>query len=149
MNLAPLPLQVVSVDKQTPHDSMQSRCDSAAGLSMLGALKQKEISYEYSQDAQQHHTQQCHQQQDAHHSHQRFCLQPAEIYEHIVEGGEGKQRNSWMKEIILGIMAGAFICFGFATCMIAAGQVRLQSPFCVQWCSVDSFWCAMSSPEPP
>jgi hypothetical protein len=23
-------------------------------------------------------------------------------------------------------MAGAFICFGFATCMIAAGQVRLS-----------------------
>ena len=40
--------------------------------------------------------------------------------------GEAKHRNSWMKEIVLGFMAGAFICFGFATCMIAAGQVRSQ-----------------------
>lgn len=95
---------------------------------MLGPLKHKEISYEYNHDAHQHHAQQCQQQQDAHHSHQRFCLQPAEIYEHIVEGGEGKHRNSLIKEVILGILAGAFICFGFATCMIAAGQVRQQSP---------------------
>jgi len=40
-----------------------------------------------------------------------------------LSAGQAKHRNSWMKEIVLGFMAGAFICFGFATCMIAAGQV--------------------------
>lgn len=61
--------------------------------------------------------------QSAVEQHHNLCLSPAEIYEHVAGGGQAKQRNSWLKEVVLGIMAGGFIGFGFATCMIAAGQV--------------------------
>lgn len=65
---------------------------------------------------------------------QRTCLNPAEIYDHIADGGQAKHRNSFLKEVVLGIMAGAFIGFGFATCMIAAGQVRpCVSCCCSPW----------------
>jgi formate/nitrite transporter FocA (FNT family) len=42
----------------------------------------------------------------------------------VVLAGEAKPRNSLLKEMVLGFLAGTFIGFGFSTCMIAAGQVR-------------------------
>lgn len=117
---------------------VQSRCDSAAALDMLHQQHQpKGKAFEIDEHdlqalAQPQHLQQQPQQQhsDPHHSHQRMCLNPAEIYGHVAEGGEAKHRNSWLKEVILGILAGAFIGFGFATCMIAAGQVREAQRSC-------------------
>eukprot|EP00878_Enallax_costatus_P026367 GHUV01028297.1.p1 GENE.GHUV01028297.1~~GHUV01028297.1.p1 ORF type:complete len:115 (+),score=23.68 GHUV01028297.1:1449-1793(+) len=53
----------------------------------------------------------------------RICLLPMEIYEHIADGGEAKPHGSFLRELMLGLIAGAFICFGYTTCMIAAGQV--------------------------
>lgn len=37
--------------------------------------------------------------------------------------GAVKPENSLLRESVLGILAGAFVGFGFSTCMIAAGQV--------------------------
>lgn len=110
--------------RQSVLSSMQSRGDSAAALDMLPALKGKEKGLCYAIDQQQQQ-QQAPSQLPQQHSHQSMslCLSPADIYTHVAEGGEGKGRNSWLKEVVLGITAGAFISFGFSTCMIAAGQV--------------------------
>ncbi|WIA42546.1 hypothetical protein OEZ86_008528 [Tetradesmus obliquus] len=70
-------------------------------------------------EQQQHHQQQAH----GHGHANRNCLVPQEIYDHIAEGGEAKPRNSLLKEMVLGFLAGTFIGFGFSTCMIAAGQL--------------------------
>lgn len=61
---------------------MVSRGDSAAGLAMLGAVKGK-LAYgdDFGHEAAPQ------QQHDTHHSHQRMCLLPAEIYDHVVDGG--------------------------------------------------------------
>lgn len=120
---------------------VQSRCDSAAALNMMPAADTKAIGFEINEhDLQQALAQQQPQQcppptgsssatPDSHDSHaQRTCLNPAEIYDHIADGGQAKHRNSFLKEVVLGIMAGVFIGFGFATCMIAAGQVRPYGP---------------------
>jgi len=38
--------------------------------------------------------------------------------------GEAKGNGSCLREVVLGVLAGCFIGFGFSTCMLAAGQVR-------------------------
>lgn len=101
---------------------MQARGDSASALNMLPALKGKNMDVYY--DKRHSPEPRDSQQQQQHSSAQRMCLAPAEIYEHIADVGQEKQANSWMKEVVLGILAGAFIGFGFTTCLIAAGQVR-------------------------
>lgn len=114
---------------------VQSRCDSAAALDMMPIQKCGPSAYEIQEHtlqalAQPHYQQRVpqQQQQDPHHAYQRMCLNPAEIYDHVADGGQAKHRSSWLKELVLGIMAGVFIGFGFATCMIAAGQVRPRTP---------------------
>jgi hypothetical protein len=144
---------------------MQHRGDSAAALGMLHPSKPKEISdFGYVEQHQQQRMQQQQQPHQESHSHQSLCLAPAEIYEHIADGGQAKSRNSWLKEVVLGIMAGAFIGFGFATCMIAAGQVSawdgggggsccrlqamlhgLQSLLCAVANSTTAMFCALAS----
>jgi hypothetical protein len=119
---------------QQQPNMVQSRCDSAAALDMMPHQKGGPSAYEIQEHTlqaltQPHHQQQAPQQHDSHHAYQRMCLNPAEIYNHVADGGQAKHRNSWLKELVLGIIAGVFIGFGFATCMIAAGQVRPRTPW--------------------
>jgi hypothetical protein len=126
---------------------VQSRCDSAAALNMMPAAHCKATGFEITQhDLQQALAQQQPQQcppptgapaAGSHDAHaQRMCLNPAEIYDHIADGGQAKHRNSFLKELVLGILAGVFIGFGFATCMIAAGQVRCHSAAAMLCCAL-------------
>lgn len=50
--------------------------------------------------------------------------------------GAVKPRNSLLRELVLGVLAGAFIGFGFTTCMLAAGLVSrpcLMRPGATLW----------------
>ena len=38
--------------------------------------------------------------------------------------GADKLKNSFLRETVLGVMAGTYIAFGFSLCMLCAGQVR-------------------------
>lgn len=49
------------------------------------------------------------------------CTSPASQRQR--NAGAVKPRNSLLRELVLGVLAGAFIGFGFSTCMLAAGQV--------------------------
>lgn len=71
---------------------------------------------------EQQHASAAHQQGHDDHP-QRVCLAPKEIYEHVADGGAAKANSSILKELVMGVMAGCFIGFGFSTCMIAAGQL--------------------------
>lgn len=48
---------------------------------------------------------------------------PKEIFEHVVEAGASKATQSLNNLVALGVLAGAYIGFGFALCMIAGGQM--------------------------
>jgi len=78
---------------------MVSRGDSAAGLAMLGAVKGK---LAYGDDlGHEAPLKQCGpQQQHDTTSHQRMCLLPAEIYEHVVDGGANQAMHQAMHQAL-------------------------------------------------
>jgi hypothetical protein len=41
--------------------------------------------------------------------------------------GAAKLRGSLLREVVLGVLAGAYIGFGFSLCMLCAGQVSQHS----------------------
>lgn len=61
-------------------------------------------------------------QTPAHHEPVNFYA-PREIYEHIVEAGAAKGKQSINNMVTLGLLAGAYIGFGFSACMVAGGQM--------------------------
>eukprot|EP00878_Enallax_costatus_P003944 GHUV01004165.1.p1 GENE.GHUV01004165.1~~GHUV01004165.1.p1 ORF type:complete len:364 (+),score=79.37 GHUV01004165.1:278-1369(+) len=96
--------------------------DSAMDCPINVGLRGKQF-HQQLELAEQHHASQAH----GHDEHpQRHCLVPQEIYDHIADGGAAKHKNSLLKEVVCGVMAGCFIGFGFSTCMIAAGQIPLD-----------------------
>lgn len=56
-------------------------------------------------------------------AYRRGYLLPQEVYEQVAKEGSCKLQGSLLREAVLGFMAGVFISHGYATCMIAAGQL--------------------------
>lgn len=48
--------------------------------------------------------------------------------------GDAKRQGPLLRELVLGLLAGCFIGFGYSTCMIAAGQVRTYAACCLALC---------------
>lgn len=51
------------------------------------------------------------------------ALSPAEIYSHIADAGAVKPSNSFLRELVLTVLAGIYIGFGFSLCMSIGGQI--------------------------
>lgn len=50
-------------------------------------------------------------------------LEPPEIYHHVADAGAAKLKNSLVKEITMGVLAGSYIALGFSLCMLVGGQL--------------------------
>lgn len=61
-----------------------------------------------------------------HHVHASVRLEPAEIYHHVADAGAAKLKNSVVKEITMGVLAGCYIALGFSLCMLAGGQLSKE-----------------------
>jgi formate/nitrite transporter FocA (FNT family) len=55
---------------------------------------------------------------------QHFLVMLAILLASSCFSGAAKLENSFLREVVLGVMAGAYIGFGFSLCMLCAGQVR-------------------------
>ncbi|KAI8470801.1 MAG: Formate/nitrite transporter-domain-containing protein [Monoraphidium minutum] len=55
-----------------------------------------------------------------------MVLTPPEIYEECVRHGEDKARMGWLKLLVLTVLAGCYIGFGFSLCLVVGGNIGLD-----------------------